>query len=56
MTAWREADAAVGAWVAGYAAEAADDTEPWSCALLAWAQLHGSVGPETAGRCTGMGP
>ncbi|WNI21058.1 TetR/AcrR family transcriptional regulator [Streptomyces sp. ITFR-16] len=59
MAAWLESDAAVGAWVARYAAEAADDTgaaaRALAGALLAWSQLHGSVGLETAGQFAGMG-
>lgn len=59
MAAWLESDAAAGAWVARYTAEAGDDTgaaaRALAGALLAWAQLHGSVGLETAGQFAGMG-
>lgn len=59
MTAWLGADPAVGSWVAAYAADAAADTavaaRALSGALLAWAQLHGSVGLEAAGQFAGMG-
>ncbi|MEV7400000.1 TetR/AcrR family transcriptional regulator [Streptomyces sp. NPDC091267] len=59
MAAWLGADAGVGGWVAGYAADAADDTDAaaraLAGALLAWAQLHGSVGLEAAGQFAGMG-
>lgn len=59
MTAWLESDAAVSAWVAEYATEAADDigtsARALAGALLAWAQLHGSVGLEAAGQFAEMG-
>ena len=59
MTAWLDADGAVGAWVARYAPDAAGDTGASARALagavLAWAQLHGSVGLEAAGQFAGMG-
>uniref|UniRef100_A0AAU2VIJ0 TetR/AcrR family transcriptional regulator n=1 Tax=Streptomyces sp. NBC_00008 TaxID=2903610 RepID=A0AAU2VIJ0_9ACTN len=59
MAAWLGGDPAVGGWVAEYAANAA--AGPGSAAgalagaLLAWAQLHGSVGLEAAGQFEGMG-
>ncbi|MFD7425933.1 TetR/AcrR family transcriptional regulator [Streptomyces sp. NPDC059818] len=59
MTAWLGSDPAVGGWVAEYAADATADTaacaRALAGALLAWAQLHGSVGLETAGQFAGMG-
>lgn len=58
MTAWLGTDPAVGGWVAEYAADAADTAvaaRALSGALLAWAQLHGSVGLEAAGQFAGMG-
>ncbi|MEU8623472.1 TetR/AcrR family transcriptional regulator [Streptomyces sp. NPDC048669] len=59
MTAWLGSDPAVGAWVAEYAADTAADAavsaRALAGALLAWAQLHGSVGLETAGQFAGMG-
>ncbi|MEV0785677.1 TetR/AcrR family transcriptional regulator [Streptomyces sp. NPDC050423] len=59
MTAWLGSDPAVGGWVAEYAADTAADTaasaRALAGALLAWAQLHGSVGLETAGQFAGMG-
>ncbi|MFE2295966.1 TetR/AcrR family transcriptional regulator [Streptomyces sp. NPDC059452] len=70
MTAWLAADASVGAWVARYAPEAtgapssadgtttaAGDVRAASAlagAVLAWAQLHGSVSLEVAGQFAGM--
>ncbi|MFF1920809.1 TetR/AcrR family transcriptional regulator [Streptomyces sp. NPDC058221] len=57
MRAWLDADPSVGGWVAEYAADA--DTViaavALAGALLAWAQLHGSVGLEAAGQFDGMG-
>ncbi|WP_327371477.1 TetR/AcrR family transcriptional regulator [Streptomyces sp. NBC_01217] len=59
MTTWLGADEAVGAWVATYAPAAAGDTgrsaQALAGAVLAWAQLHGSVGLEAAGQFAGMG-
>lgn len=59
MEAWLTADTAVGDWVAAYATDAAGDpaasARALSGAVLAWAQLHGSVGLEAAGQFTGMG-
>ncbi|MFF1916091.1 TetR/AcrR family transcriptional regulator [Streptomyces sp. NPDC058239] len=59
MTAWLCTDEAVGAWVAEYAPAAAGDTgksaQALAGAVLAWAQLHGSVGLEAAGQFVGMG-
>ncbi|MGC5004209.1 TetR/AcrR family transcriptional regulator [Streptomyces sp. NBC_00353] len=61
MTAWAGSDAAVAVagWVAEYVPAAAGDTGMSGLALagavLAWAQLHGSVGLEAAGQFAGMG-
>lgn len=59
MAAWLEADAGVGAWVAGYAPDTAGSPGASAAALagalLAWAQLHGAVGLEVAGQFAGMG-
>ncbi|MEU1369866.1 TetR/AcrR family transcriptional regulator [Streptomyces sp. NPDC005803] len=58
MTAWLGAETAVGDWVAEYAADAADpaaSARALAGAVLAWAQLHGSVGLEVAGQFAGMG-
>lgn len=59
MSAWLGSDPAVGAWVAEYAVDTAADTaasaRALAGALLAWAQLHGSVGLETTGQFAGMG-
>ncbi|MFG2539629.1 TetR/AcrR family transcriptional regulator [Streptomyces sp. NPDC048511] len=59
MEAWLAADAGVAEWVARYAPGTASDTRRAAYALagavLVWAQLHGSVGLETAGQFTGMG-
>ncbi|WP_370375276.1 TetR-like C-terminal domain-containing protein [Streptomyces laculatispora] len=58
MADWLASDAAVGGWVTEYAADASDTAacaRALAGALLAWAQLHGSVGLETAGQFTGMG-
>ena len=59
MTAWLGADAAVGEWVVRYAPDTAGDTEASARALagavLAWTQLHGSVGLEAAGQFADMG-
>ncbi|MEU8509314.1 WHG domain-containing protein [Streptomyces brevispora] len=51
-------DASVGGWVAEYTADAADtaaSARALAGALLAWAQLHGSVGLEATGQFAGMG-
>ncbi|MFJ3526794.1 TetR/AcrR family transcriptional regulator [Streptomyces sp. NPDC090132] len=59
MAAWLDGDPAVGGWVAEYAADAAAGPAgaagALAGALLAWAQLHGSVGLEAAGQFEGMG-
>ncbi|MFF3125322.1 TetR/AcrR family transcriptional regulator [Streptomyces sp. NPDC057908] len=59
MTVWLGTDGAVGDWVAEYAPTAAGDTgksaQALAGAVLAWAQLHGSVGLEAAGQFVGMG-
>ncbi|MFD0025691.1 TetR/AcrR family transcriptional regulator [Streptomyces sp. NPDC058382] len=59
MKEWLGTDPGVAGWVAEYAADAADDTADaagaLAGALLAWAQLHGSVGLEVAGQFAGMG-
>ncbi|WP_232837883.1 TetR-like C-terminal domain-containing protein [Streptomyces atratus] len=59
MTAWLDTNEAVGAWAAEYAPTAAGDTgksaQALAGAVLAWAQLHGSVGLEAAGQFVGMG-
>ncbi|MCX4768325.1 TetR/AcrR family transcriptional regulator [Streptomyces sp. NBC_01260] len=58
MADWLASDAAVGGWVTEYAADASDTAacaRALAGALLAWAQLHGSVGLEAAGQFTGMG-
>lgn len=59
MAAWLAADAAVGEWVAAYAPDATGRTDGAAPALagavLAWAQLHGSVGLEAVGQFAGMG-
>ncbi|MFJ1589331.1 TetR/AcrR family transcriptional regulator [Kitasatospora albolonga] len=59
MAAWLAAEESVGAWVARYAPEAtAAGTDRAASALagavLAWAQLHGSVSLEVAGQFAGM--
>lgn len=71
MTAWLTAEESVRAWVAQYAPEAVEVTEPAEAteeggaataaaahalagAVLAWAQLHGSVSLEVAGQFAGM--
>lgn len=59
MSAWLDADPAVGGWVAAYAPDAAADSaagaRALAGALLTWTQLHGSVGLEAAGQFAGMG-
>lgn len=59
MAAWLESDAQVGDWVAQYVTDTAGDPAASARALagavLAWAQLHGSVGLEVAGQFAGMG-
>ncbi|WP_392871461.1 hypothetical protein [Streptomyces sp. LN499] len=59
MTAWAGPDAAVAGWVAEYVPTAVGDTgmtgQSLAGAVLAWAQLHGSVGLEAAGQFAGMG-
>ncbi|WP_328897599.1 TetR/AcrR family transcriptional regulator [Streptomyces sp. NBC_00236] len=61
MAAWlgSESESAVGDWVAEYAADVTGDPAASARALagavLAWAQLHGSVGLEAAGQFAGMG-
>ncbi|MER7909081.1 TetR/AcrR family transcriptional regulator [Streptomyces sp. NPDC096068] len=59
MAAWLETDGGVGSWVAEYVPDAADDVRASAVALagavLAWAQLHGTVGLEAAGQFAGMG-
>ncbi|MFE9865022.1 TetR/AcrR family transcriptional regulator [Streptomyces sp. NPDC005506] len=59
MTAWAGSDAAVAGWVAEYVPAAVGDTgmtgQALAGAVLAWAQLHGSVGLEAAGQFAGMG-
>lgn len=59
MADWLGSDADVGDWVTDYAADTAGDPAASARALagavLAWAQLHGSVGLEVAGQFTGMG-
>ncbi|MFF3171585.1 TetR/AcrR family transcriptional regulator [Streptomyces sp. NPDC057900] len=58
MAAWLDGDPAVGGWVAEYVADAAGPAGAAGAlagALLAWAQLHGSVGLEAAGQFEGMG-
>ncbi|MFD7947379.1 TetR-like C-terminal domain-containing protein, partial [Streptomyces sp. NPDC059744] len=59
MTAWAGSDAAVAGWVAEYVPSAVGDTgmtgQSLAGAVLAWAQLHGSVGLEAAGQFAGMG-
>ncbi|MEW1615599.1 MULTISPECIES: TetR/AcrR family transcriptional regulator [unclassified Streptomyces] len=64
MTAWLKVDESVGAWVtryapdtpgtAGTAAGEARSASALAGAVLAWAQLHGSVSLEMAGQFAGM--
>ncbi|MEU1346685.1 TetR/AcrR family transcriptional regulator [Streptomyces sp. NPDC005795] len=59
MAAWLGSDAGVGDWVTAYATGTAGDPAAKARALagavLAWSQLHGSVGLEVAGQFAGMG-
>ncbi|MEU1488819.1 TetR/AcrR family transcriptional regulator [Streptomyces sp. NPDC005776] len=59
MAAWLGSDAGVGDWVTAYATDTAGDPAAKARALagavLAWSQLHGSVGLEVAGQFAGMG-
>lgn len=57
MDSWARRDDAVAAWVTTHAGEraAAAPGVPLAGAVLAWSQLHGAVGLETAGQFEGMG-
>lgn len=59
VAAWLGSDAQVGDWVAQYVTDTSGDPAASARALagavLAWAQLHGSVGLEAAGQFAGMG-
>ncbi|MBL1291916.1 TetR/AcrR family transcriptional regulator [Streptomyces sp. NPDC057067] len=55
MEAWLAADAGVAEWVARYVSDTRRSAYGLAGAVLVWAQLHGSVGLETAGQFTRMG-
>jgi AcrR family transcriptional regulator len=57
MDTWARRDDAVADWVTAHAGERAAGAPgvPLAGAVLAWSQLHGAVGLETAGQFQGMG-